>query len=292
MAYVLQTDGKMNFSVEALPTSASGSVSPAATLIPPTGMKLLTETTDSNGNIYLGGTMTSGGGEVAVYAPGSTGAATPTRVIAGSNTGILSPLSMVADASGQLYISDLIVGSTLIFAGDANGNVAPVRTINDDIGFGMALDAAGNFYLAGFPGNAGVAVFGPTANGNVMPTRIIQGSATNLTSITEIFVDSNNNLWASNLGGPIAVLEFAPTANGNVAPIRTITGAATTFANPEGIAVGSDGKIYVCDVAGFDHDTGPSIDIFAADASGNVAPLEQITSPQWTETLDAVFSLY
>lgn len=74
------------------------------------------------------------------------------------------------------------------------------------------------------------------------------------------------------------LLEFSPAANGNVAPAALIAGSNTQLTNSNGgpvvVAVDSSGRLYTADDA-----TGvATIDIFAAGAAGNVAPVASITS--------------
>jgi hypothetical protein len=291
-AYVIQISGSTTSLLE-FNASANGSVAPSGTLVPPANLALNRATTDNLGNIYLQGVVTGVAhtGEIAVYPPGSTGSATPARVLTGPLTLLTSPLSMAVDATGQMYITDNDDNAVLIFAPGATGNVAPVRQIANTGGFGIAVDTGGNVYVAPFPGDQGVVVYGPTASGNATPIRTISGTATTLGVILQIAVDSNANLYVANAGNA-SIDVFAPGANGNVAPTRVIAGSATTLANAMGVAVDSTGAIYVCDVADTGMDTGPSVDVFAPGANGNAAPQSRFTSTQWTQTDDASFALY
>ncbi len=80
---------------------------------------------------------------------------------------------------------------------------------------------------------------------------------------------------------------FAAGSNGNVAPLRRIVGSQTSLIAPFGIAY-RDGNIYVADIAeqpplrararhGQAQTLAFAIDVFAADANGNVKPRRRIT---------------
>ncbi len=86
----------------------------------------------ANANSTYGGTVT-GGGNVAVYAFGASGTATPVRLISGTNTQLQTPVYTLLDSSGNLYVLDNgsagITPIVNIYSAGANGNVAPARQI-------------------------------------------------------------------------------------------------------------------------------------------------------------------
>jgi hypothetical protein len=71
-----------------------------------------------------------GAPNVLVFAAGSSGNATPSRVIAGANTMISFPAGVAVDASGYIYVADANAAAVLVFAPGATGNVAPVQVIS------------------------------------------------------------------------------------------------------------------------------------------------------------------
>jgi sugar lactone lactonase YvrE len=78
-------------------------------------------------------------------------------------------------------------------------------------------------------------------------------------------------LYVGNCGTTASITEYpAATATGNIAPTTTIVGAATLLSCPEGITFDTAGTMYVADC-------GHSVIEFAAGATGNAAPLRQIT---------------
>ena len=123
-----------------------------------------------------------------------------------------------------------------------------------------------------------VEVFAPGACGNVAPIRTIAGSNTTLGLVDGLGVDATGTLYVDNFeAGSIAV--FAPGANGNVAPIRTIAGSNTGLSSPDDIVVGFKGELYVSN--GFGSGVN-SVTVFAPGASGNVAPIQDITGSNTT----------
>lgn len=72
-----------------------------------------------------------------------------------------------------------------------------------------------------------------------------------------------------------SVTVYPANANGNVAPVQTIRGPKTLMKAPYGIHVGATGNVYVADqYNGGDHRG--SVRVFAAGASGDVAPIKVI----------------
>jgi hypothetical protein len=124
--------------------------------------------------------------------------------------------------------------------------------------------------------------FALDATGTGMPITSIAGDATKLDGMVSnypiypgsIAFDSAGMLWTivgnANAVQSGAVLRFGGNDQGNVAPSIDLHGDATTFTAPTGIAVDKAGKIIVAD------NRTKTIDVFAAGADGNVAPVRQI----------------
>jgi sugar lactone lactonase YvrE len=159
---------------------------------------------DSSGNIYVANYGTySNYGSVTVYAPGAKGNAAPIRTITGSNTGFDLPDGIALDANRNIYVtnSGYLSGPYFVnvYAAGANGNVAPIRTIDGSETDlyepdGIAVGTSGNVYVTNY-GNGGnfvasVTVYGPGANGNVAPVRTISGPNTDLSSTGIIVSDA------------------------------------------------------------------------------------------------------
>ncbi len=126
-----------------------------------------------------------------------------------------------------------------------------------------------------------IAVFPTTAQGNAAPVQLIEGESTGLIDATGVAVDAAYNIYVSNIsngsGSLSSVLIFPAGSTGNVAPTQSIAGSNTqlTFANA--LALDASGNIYVANegISG----AASSINVYAAGASGNVAPLRTITGP-------------
>jgi hypothetical protein len=140
--------------------------------------------------------------------------------------------------------------------------------------------------------------FPTSATGNTTPVTRIEGTSTKLdgmlpsssgpypTGPNAIAIDASGNLWAlvgnANAGTGGAILEFKVSDTGNVAPAVNLTGAATTFQSPTSVYVDAAGRIVVADIGT------NTVDVFAAGANGNVAPVQVIDVSATGRPLSAV----
>ncbi len=109
--------------------------------------------------------------------------APPLTVISGAATGLVAPVGLTLDASGNIYVTDVGVPAIYVYPSGANGAIAPMRTISGSTTglvtpIDVKVDAAGNIYVADIgAGSSGkVLVFPPNANGNVAPTATINAT--------------------------------------------------------------------------------------------------------------------
>jgi hypothetical protein len=234
-------------------TTATGSVSASPKLTGPAGVAFVGLAVDGPGNLYVGGTIHSSPfptAEIQVYPPGASGTATPSRTIAGASTGL--------NVSNETFVSAL------------------------------ALDSSGNIYVSSYVNVGGilypgVSIFSAAANGNVAPTNVIAGSATTINGFSpnQIAVDSANHVYTA--GGPSpqpdSILIFNSSSPGNGPPTSSIAGSNTMIEDVVGIALDSAGNIYVANgnVMG-----APSILVFSAGSTGNVAPIRTISGSATT----------
>jgi hypothetical protein len=166
-----------------------------------------------------------------------SGDAVPIRTISGSATTIvgLGAFPMAVDSADNIYISTADLGepdSILIFNSSVSGNVPPTSTIGGPATTiygiqGLALDSAGNIYLSNIPSdnpNEEILEFSAGSTGNVAPIRTISGSATAMSAIGNLALDSAGNIYVLN---DLNLLKFASNATGNATPIATITTPAS-----------------------------------------------------------------
>jgi len=176
-------------------------------------------------------------------------------------------------AAAGVYITNSGDSSIRVFAKNATGNVAPLRVLAGantglSLPIGMAFDPQGNLYVANRTG-AGVTVYAPNATGNASPLRTLSdpqlGAAQTLAigPTGEVWVAACPNCGQS--GGGVTGLFHFPA--GATASDRSIAGATTLLQNPAGVALDASGNVIVADAFG------GVVSAFAADASGDVAPI-------------------
>jgi hypothetical protein len=180
------------------------------------------------------------------------------------------------DSKGQLFVSaSLPEGGRAIdvFAPGANnsgsgGKAKPKRTISDE--GGLAIDSNNLLYVANST-TATIDIF-PSGSGTMEAQ--IGGSKTGLVAPRTVAVDASLNVYVFD-ANTSTISEFAAGATGNVAPIRTISGSNTGLGGGNGFSFGlavskMSGDIFVSNPAS------NAILVFAATASGNVAPIQTI----------------
>lgn len=248
-------------SIEIFPADASGNTpplrkiaGPSTSLINPRGVAVV------NDEMVV---MDQGARAISVFAVTANGDAPPLRQIVGPATGLVFPTG-VSVFGGEIYVGDQ-GGILAVFPLDANGNVAPTRTITG-IGEPEEVVIVGDeLYVTDAAGNR-IVVFPVSASGAATPSRVIGGPATGLRTPIGLQVH-NGEIIVVNLFGRIAV--FPQTGNGNIAPLRSISGfnAGTQILQ---IAVFA-GEIYVA------NQLSSSIDVFPLFASGDVVPVRRLT---------------
>ena len=193
------------------------------------------------------------------------------------STTITSPTSNPSAAPG-IYVTNAN-NTVTVFALDASGNAAPVRTLGGtntglSLPIGIAADKQGNVYVANRLGSR-VTVYPSTANGDVAPTRSItatgmgspEGLAVGITD--DLFVSTCPNC-GSGAGGSTGVWHFN---NGSSVSDYQIAGANTGMTVPGIIALDSSRNLIVA------NSFGGNVAVFAPGASGNTLPIRSFTSP-------------
>lgn len=179
-------------------------------------------------------------GSVTVFALDAVGNTPPLRTIAGSNTGLSTPIGMAFDSAGNLYVANRGSGTVSVFAPGASGDSTPIRVLRAsgmNAPESVAIPPTDEVWVGTCPGCGGTS--GGTTGlfhfppGSTQSDGLISGSSTGL-SDPGVLVDERGNLIVTNaFGGP---LEFFPsTARGDVAPTRSFHSVAT---NAQGVSYG------------------------------------------------------
>ncbi len=174
------------------------------------------------------------------------------------------------DSKGQLFVTGVVKGGRAIgvFKPGVNGCVKPKRTISDQ--GGLAIDSNNLLYVA----NGATATIDIFPSGSGTMEAQIGGSNTGLVAPGTVAVDASRNVYVFD-SKTVTISEFAAGATGNVAPMRTISGSNTGLSDGQGFNFGlalsqTSGDIFVSNPGS------NSILVFAANATGNVAPIQTI----------------
>lgn len=126
--------------------------------------------------------------------------------------------------------------------------------------------------------HARVLSFAADASGDVEPLVRIKGPKTGIVRPYGVAVDAVHNVYVVNFADGEAMREsvtvYAAGAHGDAAPIQSISGSNTHIYIPDGIAVDDAKNIYVVNNIG--PSSKGSVTVYAAGASGNVAPMQEI----------------
>jgi hypothetical protein len=192
-------------------------------------------TTDSAGNIY----SVSIGGLVTEFSATANGNVQPTRTLTtGGGFGI------AVDAAGVIYVPRFVQPYIDIYAVNATGAAAPIRTISG-AATGLtapqqvAVDATGQLYVAQL---SGIVVFASGATGNATPVRTISGTNTTLKNPQGVAVDSSQNIYIGDVADFVNNSQptldiFNVGTTGNVAPSQQITSTQWTIADNVTVAL-------------------------------------------------------
>jgi 6-phosphogluconolactonase (cycloisomerase 2 family) len=141
-----------------------------------------------------------------------------------------SPYDPIVTDVGEYKSGAFHQASLTFHAADANGDIAPLRTIEGGLTglnwpMGIDVDLGHDEIAVANYGDSSVRIFGRSEKGNVQPRRIIRGSLTQIVGPISVAIDTKNDeLWVANYGDHTAVV-FSRTANGNVRPKRVIRNA-------------------------------------------------------------------
>jgi sugar lactone lactonase YvrE len=264
-------------SVTVYAAGSSGNSSPTATII--SNIPQLDEAAgialDADGNIYVANENNSASpkGSITIYPPGSYATTAPAATIAGTHTGLDSPLGIAADAAGDISVLNSNNAVTEYPAGSA-GDAVPSVTLNLDTGgafvpTAIATGPSDDLYVVNQrqvctrrlcsairPGK--VTIFRAGSAGEAKPRAVIEGDRTRLAFPSSIAVDRSGEIYVANQGpgkcvpgcgcipvGPGSVTIYAPGSRGDAKPIARIGGSNTGLGRPDGIALDANGNVYV-----------------------------------------------
>jgi DNA-binding beta-propeller fold protein YncE len=148
------------------------------------------------------------------------------------------------DAFDEAARGRFVPSSVTVYDGDANGDVAPLRTIQGsrsqiDWPMGVVVDEVNNEIIVANNGDNSVLIFPRTAKGDVQPRRVIRGPRTGIKGPMGVAI-AKGELWVANFGDHTALV-FPRLAAGNVAPLRILRNApagkeTSGFGNPYAVA--------------------------------------------------------
>jgi hypothetical protein len=238
-------------------------------------------------------------GTILIFDSASTlnGNVTPTRIIGGTVSGLITPSDVAYDATHDaLYVLD--VTDILVYNTISNPAVTGDRVPDKDIlvSFNLTaifLDVASDRLYGADAADNAIQIWDNVSalpSGVAPVSRTLAGAATKLAAPFGVALDPSKNLVVSNAGGAgsITVYTAASVATGtsplNVAPVADITGASTTLATPAQIILNplsTAGEIIVADTA-----VG-AVSAFSnvVASGGNTAPVRHIAGSSTTLTI-------
>jgi len=238
-------------------------------------------------------------GTILIFDSASTanGNVTPTRIIGGTVSGLITPSDVVYDATHDaLYVLD--VTDILVYNTISNPAVTGDRVPDKDIvvAFNLTaifLDVASDRLYGADAADNAIQIWDNVSalpSGVAPVSRTLGGAATKLAAPFGVALDPSKNLVVSNAGGAgsITVYTAASVATGtsplNVAPVADITGASTTLATPAQIILNplpTAGEMIVADTAA------GAVSAFSnvVASGGNTAPVRHIAGSSTTLTI-------
>lgn len=190
---------------------------------------------DSLGNLYLAicdpyapvGPTVPSNSQIVVVAPNAKKDAPPARIIGGEHTSISQAHDITVDGGGRLVVVNQ-GGKTVMFAPDADGDIAPIRGPWDtaDGPSAVTVDSSGMIYVSDVATDS-IFVYDPGENLN--PVRVISGSLTGLDFPRDIATDAARRLHVPS-GSPGPMRVFPADANGNVVPSVGVRSAISSVA--------------------------------------------------------------
>jgi len=240
---------------------------------------------DSAGNLwvaYNAAPATSSASATNAVAEFVPGAIAPSHSILGSATGFANVAGIAIDASGDIFVADCATNTIDVFAPNATGNVAPIRTIggsNTQLGCPRKLlfDARGNLWVNN--GAGGLLEYASGSFGNIAPLRQLftptweKNSGFISNQFYSFAIDTNGNIYLLVNQNSGVIVEYPPTATDSTAYIRRIDVGGSSVVNSfYDIGVDDHGYIY-----GVDRSPPYGVAIYSPSATGTAIPYAVIS---------------
>jgi DNA-binding beta-propeller fold protein YncE len=231
-----------------------------------------------NGEVWV----SSQSKNLTAFAMNATGNVAPLREIAGSLTGITSPLRGVAvdPATNEVYALSTNPGVVNVFPRTANGNVAPTRSFGAlQSAAAIALDTVNHeiYIVSQKPSsqNGLITVWAEGSTSTSSPLRTIEIVPTGFSfgsPLGGVAVDPvNNELFVTNTSSPQspALVVYPRTASGlSPAPLRSLISSDLQAANQ--IAVDSTNNVVA--VTAYSSSVGGALFVYPRTWSGTTVP--------------------
>lgn len=189
---------------------------------------------DAKGNLYVVDFQITA--NLDVFAPGST---TPSRTITGLVAGAFG---LAVDASGDIFVTEYLTKDVKEFT--PSGGSTPSRTLSSTTSpsgintpAGLALDSAGNVYVANNAGTIGVSEYAPGTS--TTPSAVCNSG---MSKPAQLAFDASGNLYVSN-NGASSVTEYSPPFTNACTAARTFSSANTT--TPFSVAIDPSDNVWV-----------------------------------------------
>ncbi len=158
--------------------------------------------------------------------------------------GVRQGAVVLKDAGGNAIATAYVLGTgtgpQIGFTSPSAASVINVTGVGQGSPFQLALDGAGNMYVANYTGGTGSVQRLPAGGG---PGTVVNTGSIVLNSVTGVAVDGAGNLFiADNSNSRIVVVG----ANG-VAGVLSISGLSTTMGTPMSLALDGAGNLYFAD---------------------------------------------
>jgi sugar lactone lactonase YvrE len=188
-----------------------------------------------------------------LYSRGLLGPIVPVRPQPNPPVSLISPEGVAIGGDGSVYLSDFLDdrvfklrpdGTVVVFAGGGSGGDGPATKAWLDHPGGLAIDRAGNVFVADAPGWA-VRRIDSRGTISTLSIRDMSGVGINLHGVpTGLAFDNSGGLWVSELFG--TVLRIDTNGNGTILDTSALPPPAWV---PGYMAFDSAGNLYISDRA-------------------------------------------